>query len=45
MDSIVGLVGRDELVADLVSEIRKGKNVILTGGIGMGKSTVLKGPA
>jgi len=42
MDSIVGLVGRDELVADLVSEIRKGKNVILTGGIGMGKSTVLK---
>ena len=34
-----GLVGRDELVADLVVEIRKGKNVILTGGIGMGKST------
>jgi len=42
MDSIVGLVGRDEVVADLVAEIRKGKHVILTGGIGMGKSTVLK---
>jgi len=42
MDSIVGLVGRDDLVADLVAEIRKGKHVILTGGIGMGKSTVLK---
>ncbi len=42
MDKIVGLIGRDEVVADLVAEIRKGKNVILTGGIGIGKSAVLK---
>lgn len=42
MDDIVGLVGRDELVADLVTEIRKGKHVILTGPVGIGKSAVLK---
>ena len=42
MDSIVGLVGRDEVVADLVAEIRKGKHVILTGAIGIGKSAVLR---
>ncbi len=42
MDDIVGLLGRDELVADLVTEIRKGKHVILTGPVGIGKSAVLK---
>ncbi len=42
MDDIVGLMGRDEVVADLVAEIRKGKHVILTGPIGIGKSAVLK---
>ncbi|MGZ8182304.1 MAG: ATP-binding protein [Methylobacter sp.] len=42
MDDIVGLVGRDELVADLVTEMRKGKHVILTGPVGIGKSAVLK---
>jgi len=42
MDEIVGLVGRDELVADLAAEIRKGKHVILTGPVGIGKSAVLK---
>lgn len=42
MDDIVGLMGRDELVADLVAEIRKGKHVILTGPVGIGKSAVLK---
>lgn len=42
MDSIVGLVGRDEVVADLVAEIRKGKHVILTGPVGIGKSAVLR---
>jgi len=42
MDDIVGLLGRDELVADLVAEIRKGKHVILTGQVGIGKSAVLK---
>ena len=42
MDDIVGLLGRDELVADLVAEIRKGKHVILIGPVGIGKSAVLK---
>ncbi len=42
MDSIVGLVGRDDVVADLVAEIRKGKHVILTGTVGIGKSAVLR---
>jgi energy-coupling factor transporter ATP-binding protein EcfA2 len=42
MDKIVGLIGRDELVADLLGEIRKGKHVILTGPVGIGKSAVLK---
>jgi len=42
MDEIVGLIGRDQLVADLVAEIRKGKHVILTGPVGIGKSAVLK---
>jgi len=42
MDDIVGLIGRDELVADLVAEIRKGKHVILSGPVGIGKSAVLK---
>ena len=42
MDEIVGLIGRDEVVADLVAEIRKGKHVILTGPVGIGKSAVLK---
>lgn len=42
MDDIVGLIGRDEVVADLAAEIRKGKHVILTGPVGIGKSAVLK---
>ena len=42
MDRIVGLVGRDDEVADLVTEIRKGKHVILTGSVGIGKSAVLR---
>ncbi|MGZ8236568.1 MAG: ATP-binding protein [Methylobacter sp.] len=42
MDDIVGLVGRDELVLDIIAEIRKGKHVILTGPVGIGKSAVLK---
>ena len=42
MDKIVGLIGRDNEVADLVAEIRKGKHVILTGSVGIGKSAVLR---
>lgn len=42
MDDIVGLIGREELVDDLVAEIRKGKHVILAGPVGIGKSAVLR---
>jgi energy-coupling factor transporter ATP-binding protein EcfA2 len=42
MDEIVGLMGREAMVADLVAEIRKGKHVILAGPVGIGKSAVLK---
>ncbi|MDD5581480.1 MAG: ATP-binding protein [Methylobacter sp.] len=42
MDDIVGLMGRDELVTDLVAEIKKGKHVILIGPVGIGKSAVLR---
>ena len=42
MDRIVGLVGRDDDVAYLVAEISKGKHVILTGSVGIGKSAVLR---
>lgn len=42
MDEIIGLMGRDEIVDDLVAEIRKGKHVILTGTVGIGKSAVLR---
>jgi energy-coupling factor transporter ATP-binding protein EcfA2 len=41
MRHITGLIGRDELVADVVREIRKGKHVLLTGPTGVGKSAVL----
>lgn len=42
MDDMVGLLGRDEVVANLVAEIKKGKHVILTGPVGIGKSAVLR---
>ena len=41
MKQITGLIGRDDLVADVVREIRKGKHVLLTGPTGVGKSAVL----
>lgn len=41
MDNIVGLLGREEVVDNLVAEIKKGKHVILTGPVGIGKSAVL----
>ena len=34
MDNLIGLFGREELVGDLVAEIKKGKHVILTGPVG-----------
>ena len=42
MEKITGLIGRDELVKDVVREIRKGKHVVLTGPVGIGKSAVLQ---
>jgi putative transcriptional regulator len=36
------LVGRDELIAEVVREIKKGKHVVLTGAVGIGKSAVLQ---
>ncbi len=41
MNKIVGLFGRDDVVDNLISEIRKGKHVILTGPVGIGKSALL----
>ena len=42
MDNLIGLFGREELVGDLVAEIKKGKHIILTGPVGIGKSAVLR---
>jgi energy-coupling factor transporter ATP-binding protein EcfA2 len=42
MHEITGLLGRDELVDQVVREIRKGKHVLLTGPMGIGKSAVLR---
>jgi len=36
------LVGRDDLVAEVVREIRKGKHVLIAGPVGIGKSAVLE---
>lgn len=35
------ILGRDDLIADTVREIKKGKHVVLTGPTGVGKSAVL----
>lgn len=42
MEKITGLIGRDELISDVVREIKKGKHVVLTGPVGIGKSAVLQ---
>jgi energy-coupling factor transporter ATP-binding protein EcfA2 len=34
--------GRDELIHEVASEIKKGKHLVLTGAIGVGKSSVLR---
>lgn len=36
------LFGREDLVADVVAEIKKGKHLVLTGAVGCGKSAVLE---
>ena len=42
MKEITALVGRDELVRQVVREIKKGKHVVLTGPVGIGKSALLE---
>jgi hypothetical protein len=42
MDDIVGLQGRDELLTTFIGEVNKGKNVLLTGSVGIGKSAVMR---
>ena len=41
MRDITGLIGRDALVEKAAQEARKGRHVILTGPVGVGKSSVL----
>ena len=42
MRDITGLIGRDPLVEKATQEVRKGRHVILTGQVGIGKSSVLE---
>ena len=41
MREITGLIGRENIVEKAAQEVRKGRHVILTGGVGIGKSSVL----
>jgi energy-coupling factor transporter ATP-binding protein EcfA2 len=42
MRDITGLIGREPLVEKVVQEVRKGRHVLLTGSVGVGKSSVLE---
>ena len=42
MHAITGLIGRDALVEKAVQDVRKGRHVLLTGPVGVGKSAVLE---
>ena len=42
MKWITGLIGRDDLVEQIAREARKGRHLILTGPVGIGKSAVLE---
>ena len=42
MHMITGLIGRDALVEQIAREARKGRHLLLTGPIGIGKSAVLE---
>ncbi|MBL8253067.1 MAG: ATP-binding protein [Candidatus Competibacter sp.] len=41
MKHITGLIGRDDLVEKVAREARKGRHILLTGPVGVGKSAVL----
>ena len=41
MRDITGLIGRENIVEKATQEVRKGRHVILTGRVGLGKSSVL----
>lgn len=42
MKDITGLIGRENIVEKAAQEVRKGRHVILTGKVGVGKSAVLE---
>ena len=42
MKAITGLLGRDDLVETVAREARKGRHLLLTGPVGIGKSAVLE---
>ena len=42
MKAITGLLGRDDLVETVAREARKGRHLLLTGPVGVGKSAVLE---
>ena len=42
MREITGLLGREDLVEKAAGEVRKGRHVLLTGRVGVGKSSVLE---
>ncbi|MCB1770982.1 MAG: AAA family ATPase [Candidatus Competibacteraceae bacterium] len=42
MKAITGLIGREDLVDKALKEIKKGRHVLLTGAVGVGKSALLE---
>ena len=42
MKAITGLIGREDLVDKALKEIKKGRHVLLTGSVGVGKSALLE---
>ncbi|CDH45555.1 ATP-binding protein [Candidatus Contendibacter odensensis] len=42
MKDLTGLIGRDELIEKVAREARKGRHLLLTGPVGIGKSAVLE---
>ena len=45
MKLITGLIGREALVEQIAREARKGRHLLLTGPVGIGKSAVLERPS